>query len=100
MAYTKEELMNRAKTVSGPNMLHTKNKDYIFNRVLYVEDYFKFFDKVDDVAHEWEERTGLVLEFDEYRKVFQKVLTEGCSCDNHHLFYKIPSEHFSAKIVL
>ncbi len=48
MAYTKEELMNRAKTVSGPNMLHTKNKDYIFNRVLYVEDYFKFFDKVED----------------------------------------------------
>lgn len=30
------------------------------------------FDIVDDVAHEWEERTGLVLEFDEYRKVIQK----------------------------
>lgn len=30
------------------------------------------FYKIDDVAHEWEERTGLVLEFDEYRKVFQK----------------------------
>ena len=47
MAYTKEELMEKAKTVSGPNMLHTKDKDYIFNRVLYVEDYFKFFDKVE-----------------------------------------------------
>ena len=30
------------------------------------------FYKIDDVAHEWEQRTGLVLEFDEYRKVFQK----------------------------
>ena len=30
------------------------------------------FYKIDDIAHEWEERTGLVLEFDEYRKVFQK----------------------------
>jgi len=27
---------------------------------------------IDDIAHEWEERTGLVLEFDEYVKVFQK----------------------------
>ena len=32
----------------------------------------KFFETVDDIAHEWEERTGLVLEFDEYRKVYQK----------------------------
>lgn len=31
-----------------------------------------FFSTVDDVAHEWETRTGLTLEFDEYRKVFQK----------------------------
>lgn len=30
-----------------------------------------FFDKVDDVAHEWEERTGLTLEFDEFRRVYQ-----------------------------
>lgn len=30
------------------------------------------FYKIDDIAHEWEERTGLTLEFDEYRKVFQK----------------------------
>lgn len=30
------------------------------------------FYKIDDIAHEWEQRTGLVLEFDEYRKVFQK----------------------------
>ena len=32
----------------------------------------EFFQMVDDIAAEWEERTGLVLEFDEYRKVFQK----------------------------
>lgn len=30
-----------------------------------------FFNTVDDVAHEWETRTGLQLEFDEYRKVYQ-----------------------------
>lgn len=27
---------------------------------------------IDDICHEWEERTRLQLEFDEYRKVFQK----------------------------
>jgi hypothetical protein len=32
----------------------------------------EWFDWVDDVAFEWEQRTGLQLEFDEYREVFQK----------------------------
>lgn len=32
----------------------------------------EFFSAVDDVAAEWEERTGMRLEFDEYRRVFQK----------------------------
>lgn len=27
---------------------------------------------IDDICHEWEQRTGLVLEFDEYKRVFQK----------------------------
>jgi len=36
----------------------------------YDED--EWYSLIDDVAYEWEKRTGLVLEFDEYRKVFQK----------------------------
>lgn len=36
----------------------------------YDED--EWYELVDDVAYEWEHRTGLQLEFDEYRKVFQK----------------------------
>ncbi len=32
----------------------------------------EWFNWVDDVAFEWEQRTGLQLEFDEYREVFQK----------------------------
>lgn len=31
-----------------------------------------WFNLIDDIVHEWEERTGLMMEFDEYRKVFQK----------------------------
>lgn len=27
---------------------------------------------IDDICHEWEQRTGLILEFEEFRKVFQK----------------------------
>lgn len=30
------------------------------------------FDLIDDICYEWEQRTGLNLEFDEYRRVFQK----------------------------
>ena len=32
----------------------------------------KDFEKIDDIAHEWEERTGLSLTFDQYKEVFQK----------------------------
>ena len=32
----------------------------------------EFFELVDDVAYEWEHRTGMGLEFDEFRRVFQK----------------------------
>ena len=31
----------------------------------------QFYKDIDDVAYEWEHRTGLNLEFDEYRKVYQ-----------------------------
>lgn len=31
-----------------------------------------FFDLVDDVAYEWEHRTGMGLEFDEFERVYQK----------------------------
>lgn len=31
-----------------------------------------FYDRVDDVAYEWEHRTGMELEFDEFTRVYQK----------------------------
>ena len=36
----------------------------------FTEDIW--FETIDDIVHEWEQRTGLQMEFDEYRKVFQK----------------------------
>jgi DNA polymerase len=36
------------------------------------QDPNKWYELIDDLAYEWEKRTGLNLEFDEYTKVFQK----------------------------
>ena len=36
----------------------------------YNED--EWYSMMDDIAYEWEQRVGLTLEFDEYRRVFQK----------------------------
>lgn len=44
------------------------NTDGVLVKLRKPEDY----DLIDDIAYEWEQRTGLVLEFDEYQKVFQK----------------------------
>lgn len=62
------------------------NTDGILVRMPDGQNEDKFFNLVDDIAHEWEQRTGLQLEFDEYRKVFQKdvnnyVIVDG---DGHH----------------
>lgn len=48
------------------------NTDGVLVRMPDGGDEDAFFDRIDDVAHEWETRTGLTLEFDEYRKVYQK----------------------------
>lgn len=44
------------------------NTDGILVKMNRYEDY----DLIDDICYEWEQRTHLQLEFDEYRKVFQK----------------------------
>jgi DNA polymerase len=48
------------------------NTDGVLVKMPEGQDEEKFFNLIDDIAHEWEQRTGLQLEFDEYRKVFQK----------------------------
>lgn len=48
------------------------NTDGILIKMPDGQNEDEFYNLIDDIAHEWEERTGLVLEFDEYKKVFQK----------------------------
>lgn len=40
--------------------------------VLIKMNRYEDFDMIDDICYEWEQRTHLVLEFEEFRKVFQK----------------------------
>lgn len=47
------------------------NTDGVLIRMPDSSNYNQWFDTVDDIAYEWEKRTGLKLEFDEYRKVVQ-----------------------------
>ena len=44
------------------------NTDGILVRLLKSE----YFEIIDDIVHEWETRTGLVMEFNEYKRVVQK----------------------------
>lgn len=48
------------------------NTDGVLIKMPQGQDEQKWFELIDDIAYEWEQRTGLILEFDEYRKVFQK----------------------------
>lgn len=48
------------------------NTDGILIKMPDGEDEDKWFNLIDDIAYEWEQRTHLKLEFDEYREVFQK----------------------------
>lgn len=48
------------------------NTDGILIRMPDGQNPDKFYSLVDDIAFEWESRTGLKLEFDEYRRVLQK----------------------------
>lgn len=47
------------------------NTDGVLVKMSDGEDPDVFYARMDDTAHEWEMRTGLTLEFDEYVKVFQ-----------------------------
>lgn len=47
------------------------NTDGVLVKMPDGEDSDVFYARMDDTAHEWEVRTGLTLEFDEYVKVFQ-----------------------------
>jgi DNA polymerase len=67
------DLMHKLKCGVGAEIIQS-NTDGVLIR---MPDDFDggpdvFYDRVDDVAYEWERRTGMSLEFDEFTRVYQK----------------------------
>lgn len=62
------------------------NTDGVLVKMPDGQDEDKWFNWVDDIAFEWEKRTGLKLEFEEYREVFQKDVNNYIvvTSDGHH----------------
>lgn len=48
------------------------NTDGVLVKMPEGQDEDQWYSLIDDIAHEWEVRTGLNLEFDEYREIYQK----------------------------
>lgn len=61
------DLMEHLEAIPGLEIIQS-NTDGVLVKMAKYDDY----DAIDDICYEWEQRTGLKLEFDEYRKVFQK----------------------------
>ena len=61
------DLMEHLEVVPGLQIIQS-NTDGVLVKIARYEDY----DIVDDICFEWECRTGLKLEFDEYARVYQK----------------------------
>lgn len=75
------DLMEHLEAVPGLKIIQS-NTDGVLVKMANYEDY----DLVDDICYEWESRTGLKLEFDEYVKVFQKDVNNYVIIDDegHH----------------
>lgn len=61
-------LLDLIERLEGHCELIQSNTDGLIIRLFHPDDY----EKIDDICWEWEQRTGMVLEFDEYSKIFQK----------------------------
>ena len=48
------------------------NTDGVLIKMPTQENEDEWYSLIDDIAYEWEKRTGLELEFDEYREIYQK----------------------------
>lgn len=65
-------LLDLIEKLEGFCEIIQSNTDGILIKMPEGNDEAIWFDKVDDVCFEWEQRTRMQLEFDEFRKVYQK----------------------------
>ena len=79
-------LLDLIEKLEGHCQLIQSNTDGILIKMYSPDDYYL----IDDICYEWEQRTGLTLEFDEYAKVFQKDV-------NNYVIVSHDGEHFKSK---
>lgn len=63
------------------------NTDGILVKMRHPDD----FDLLDDICHEWEERTGLNLDFEEYKEIYQKDVNNYVLIDHNGKYKSIGS---------
>ena len=61
-------LLDLIERLEGHCQLIQSNTDGLIVKLYHPDDY----EVIDDICWEWEQRTGMNLEFDEYAKIFQK----------------------------
>lgn len=64
-------LLDLMEKLEGVAEIIQSNTDGVLVKMPEGKDEAEWFDSVDAIAEEWEKRTGLVLEFDEFRRVYQ-----------------------------
>jgi len=67
-------ILDLIERIEGVAELIQSNTDGILIRMpdSYPGGYDAWYDRIDDIAHEWEQRTMLTLEFDDFSRVHQK----------------------------
>lgn len=79
-------LLDLIEKLEGHCQLIQSNTDGILIRLYDPDDYYL----IDDICYEWEQRTDLNLEFDEYGEVFQKDV-------NNYVIISHDGKHFKSK---
>lgn len=73
------------------------NTDGILVRMPDGADPDEWFDLIDDIAFEWEQRTSLVLEFQEFKEVYQKDVNNYVIIPDGELFDEKGKPHWKSK---
>lgn len=86
-------LLDLIEKLEGHCQIIQSNTDGILIKLYAASD----FEKVEDICHEWENRTGMVLEFSEFRKVFQGDVNNYVIVPEGDLFDKKGKPRWKAK---
>lgn len=87
--YGQMSLLMLVEMLENVSKIIQTNTDGVLVQMPEKSDPDEFYALIDDVAYEWEQMTGLTLEFDEYIEVFQK--------DVNNYIFVAPDGHIKSK---